>query len=111
MKSPVESDYEFGSCYSSLGRVPNSPSSVSGLLPSPPPPPPAKRHPLSPNGGLGELSGMLADKMSFGNGVDKMSFANGVDKMSFGNGVDALTRRRNVVVDDAQSRDSGKALT
>jgi hypothetical protein len=91
MSSPVESDYEFGSCYSSLARVPNSPSSMSGLLPSPQPPPPAKRHPLSPNGGLGELSGMLADKMSFGNG-----------------GVDVMSRRRNVVVDDAQSRDSGK---
>ncbi len=93
MTSPQESDYEFGSCYSSLGRFPatSTSSSVCGLLPSPPPlPPPQKRHPLSPTGGLSDLSGMLAEKMSFGNGVD------------------VLSRRRNVNGDDAQSRDSGK---
>jgi hypothetical protein len=58
------------------------------------------RQPVSPNGGLGELSGMLAAKMSFGNPGAKMSF---------GNGVDEVTRRRNFLVDDAQSRDSGES--
>ena len=100
LNSTAESEYEFGSCYSSLGRFPST-SSVTGILPSPPPPPipMQSRHPVSPNGGLGELSGMLAAKMSFGNPGAKVPF---------GNGVDDINRRRNFLVDDAQSRDSGE---
>jgi len=59
------------------------------------------RQPVSPNGGLGELSGMLAAKMSFGNAGAKTVFGNG--------GVDEMARRRTFLLDDVQSRDSGQA--
>ena len=106
MNTSPESEYEFGSCYSSLGRFPST-SSVTGILPSQLPPPQLNtmqsRQPVSPNGGLGELSGMLAAKMSFGHPGTKTTFGNG--------SVDEMARRRNFLLDDAQSRDSGEILT
>ena len=54
---------------------------------------PQKLQSVSPTGGLSDLSGMLAEKMSFGRHND------------------VLSRRRNVIGDDAQSRDSGERLS